>query len=796
MKLLTACCVLLALMCLSACGHVPPDFGQSINETETESHIPAYTATESSTQIHDESTSGEHAIGNLSSDEETYGELTSDVETYVELASDVETFGELASDVEAFGEQASDVEAFAEQASGVDTIETISESILKQEFITEAEMSLYQQFFVDANVPEVARETFAMAIRGDAEAQKWVYSYKKEHSDLEWSFLYSIFPSGNNDDPYTEAECLYNIGMFYYKGIDYIGFAQNKKNAFDWIVLSASKGSACGAVMAGDMLRYGDGVPVDEIGAFNLYSQAVGIKPEGAASQRMGDCYAEGIGVAVDERAAFRHYLDSAMMDYVPGLYKLSETISGVVGADGMYGIGGADGTSGLGGAVYSDVNLDTLYKATSSQDYSSDYWGMVYGGLDAYTASIQKRNLVDNILASWSMQNQPVRSNEYFPQTFVEALIKAAYSYSYHVFAEDHGIRPNRTHADAGRYQFFSSDDKNTLVYDDGVGEVERYLKNEENRFFEYDFDGDGIDEIGFPLLSGAGGALMADRFGIYKKNVDGLYEYFSYGPDCTLRDAMRIILFNGKIYFIINPFDDMNNNPYNIDAYTFDSGGVMHEMSIICEDYLLRHVITYTDDDYSYGYDELLSDIHDQMQEAVAATKQGTVYCTDREKQNQIHLQIDSDLWRTVWGGITNTAPREEVFISADIDNNGSEDMIHKGRVIFEWKYLDDYNCFQIYQNHGGLNKDASTIQEPKFSDDFYGLHSAGNIYEVLPVSDNVTQFWTHEFRGAIYCVTLQKYELLYALQIFFVQNDEVHLVSKGLYFDEAQNYNVVFS
>jgi len=116
---------------------------------------------------------------------------------------------------------------------------------------------------------------------------------------------------------------------------------------------------------------------------------------------------------------------------------------------------------------------------------------------------------------------------------------------------------------------------------------------------------------------------------------------------------------------------------------------------------------------------------------------------------------------------------------------------------RLINRWKYYDEYRWFQVYDNYEELENAILTLHKPEFLSafDYVGIHSSGNLYDLLPVGNNVVQFWTHDYEGVIYCVTLQRYQLLYALQVFFVQNGETHLVSKSLFFDEAQDMNVSF-
>jgi hypothetical protein len=189
-----------------------------------------------------------------------------------------------------------------------------------------------------------------------------------------------------------------------------------------------------------------------------------------------------------------------------------------------------------------------------------------------------------------------------------------------------------------------------------------------------------------------------------------------------------MNIIRFDGRIYFILNPYDVTGNAPDNIVAYTIGSNGYGHELIITCEDYKLQNITTYVDEAYSTGYDALISDAEKQMREAVSATKQGLIYCTGEEKR--LFYEVENDLWDIQNSG---DEPRNN-YVAVDMNNDGKEEVI-------------------------------------------------------------VVQFWTHEYNGIIYCMTLQRNQLLYTLQVFSVQNGESRLVCKSLFFDESQEALVSF-
>jgi len=641
-----------------------------------------------------------------------------------------------------------------------------AEEILSEEDTYE---QLLLQFFEDANVQDTIREQFTEAICGGAEAQKRMDDYAKPNGILNWSVKNIVFPFRNSGYPYSEAECLYNIGMFYYNGNDYIEFVQNKEKAFAWLKMSADKGSIPGALQAGDMARYRDGVQIDEQASFALYTQASDIELNGAASQRLGDCYADGIGTATNKQKAIDYYLESAMMGNALGLYKLSIF---------------ADST---------DANLTTLYKAASSQNY--------YGNDDT------KHDLINRLYTTWDNGTDPaavkmqntVLTNEHFAQEFIEELMKVSYTYSYHAFAEEHILQPNRTYEDA-QFFAFAPYDTSEPEYGYVEGMAERYLEYENCQFYEYDFDSDEQDEIGIPIHTGVGGSFSGDGFAVFKKNEDGLYEYYASGPDYMLADSMRIIRYDNRIYFLANPLDITDNATYNISAYIIDGNGNGQGIMIDCMDYSLQHIITYTAEEYAAGYNVFLSELEKQMREAVTATRQGLVYNSAGEQK--LSYKADSNLWDDLYSTNEET---KDYFIAADLNNDGNDEVIHKGYSPFMWKGNFYYYWFQIYTKRDDFDNDTVTLQNPKFDDEYYGIHSGGNLYDLLPIGSdfryyktykNVVQFWTHEYNGLTYSMTLQRHQLLYTLQIFVVQEGEARLVSKSLFFDEVQSVEISFS
>jgi hypothetical protein len=516
------------------------------------------------------------------------------------------------------------------------------------------------------------------------------------------------------------------------------------------------------------MARYGIGILVDEQAAYEFYLLAHSVKQDVFTYERLGYCYLDGIGVATDRQKAFDYFLKCAVDGYSAGLYKLSEFAEEI------------------------EIDLTTLYKAVSNNVYSGFFdedLAMQYSSYDYYAANSARRDLIEKLSDIWESEPHPiVQSNDYFPKKFVEELIKTAYTHSFGTFAKKYIIPANRTHEDAHKFSFHLTDDE--LEWD-----IEQYaasrIGSEYYVFYEYDFDGCGVDEIAVSTASGAGGSTMGDGYAIFKKNSDGLYEYFADGPWCALRDNMRIINYDDRIYFIFNLFDETGNEPHNIVAYTIDTSGKGHTLTISLKDYSPQHILTYTDAAYAFGCDEMLSNIDNQARTALQDARYQRIYSPEREKQ--LAFQPDEGLWHENFRWYKTP---QDIFFVADIYNNGMETVIHKGRSLSHHKGYSYFSWIEIYKDRDGFDSGTVSLRRPKFLDMTYGLESSGNLHDILPVGNSVSQFWTHKHDGVTYCVALQRLGLIYALQIFRIQDGEPGLISQSLFFDEAQSMDVSFS
>lgn len=361
--------------------------------------------------------------------------------------------------------------------------------------------NMMKEFLEDAKMPIETHEKFLTAIKGDTEALEWLEKNDNKNKNFYWSVLYKVFPYKNGQSV-LENEFYYNIGMLYYYGDEDIPIKQNKDKAFYWLNFSADKSSFFGAIQAGDMAKSGDGISINEKLAFDLYIKALENKVHGIAYERLAYCYENGIGTDIDKQKSQEYYYKSLIGGNPNGFYKLSTS----------------DGLSHIQSILFS--------KAASSLDYSASYFSMAYDGLNGYSAADSKLKIIDRLTEIWDNGTDPVavklkksiRKDKHFSDEFVEELFKTSYTYSYHAFAEKHGIKPNRSFEDGKKIKFALTE-KDNEIENEIINMATRHLEYEECAFYELDFDGDEKNEIGIPLNRVAGGAFMRDGLVFLKR-------------------------------------------------------------------------------------------------------------------------------------------------------------------------------------------------------------------------------------------------------------------------------------
>lgn len=136
----------------------------------------------------------------------------------------------------------------------------------------------------------------------------------------------------------------------------------------------------------------------------------------------------------------------------------------------------------------------------------------------------------------------------------------------------------------------------------------------------------------------------------------------------------------------------------------------------------------------------------------------------------------------------------PDYDGYYCADIRNDGSEMLIRKFHAVIQTKYYDDYNLFQIYESEKELIK-HSDFQDDFMADDYAGLHSKGNIYEIFPIVGRINQFWTCRWEGITYCLALSNNGFVYTLQVYKLEQSVAKPVYYSIFLDEAQNMKVSF-
>ncbi|MDR2546442.1 MAG: sel1 repeat family protein [Lachnospiraceae bacterium] len=628
--------------------------------------------------------------------------------------------------------------------------------------------SLLQQFFDDADVSEAARIHLVDAISG---REGSILRLRTNHHD-ELSYL--VYKLGTD-----KKKNLFEIGMAYYHSSfrTYDGDFQDRVKALEWAKMSAHMGSVTAALSAGDMVRYGDGVPVDEQMAYELYSLAHSTKPSVFTYERLGYCYLYGIGVAIDRQKAFDYFLKCTFEEHIPGLFMLSEFTE------------------------YLEIDLTALYKAFISNIWSGDNHGdltMSNYDYDYHALNNARRDSIKILSDIWESEPHPiVQPNANFPEKFVDELMKVAHTQTYGAFIDEYILPANRTHEDAHRFNIYITDDK--LGWSSVEQEAISQMGSKYYPFYEYDIDGCGVDEIAVYILGSVGGSTANNYYAIFKENNDGLYEFFSISPLTYTRDNMHIVSYDDKIYFVYNLHDETGNEPHDIFAYTIDANGRGHKLSITIKDYSPRHIFTYIDTAYTSDYDELFSNVDKQVETALQDARHQRIYSPEGEIQ--LVLQPDDDLWDNRYTdrlAESYYGPPQDVFFVADIENNGIENVIHKGRSWDHWKSFIYQSWFEVYKNRKDFDNGTVALRKPEFIDRYHGLQSAGNLHDMLPIGNTVSQFWTHEYDGVTYCVTLNRYgwyKLIYALQIFVIQNGEPQIVSQSLFFDEAQKIDLLF-
>ena len=649
----------------------------------------------------------------------------------------------------------------------------ISRTTVDKPFMTSIEKQEYaiMQFIKDTNLPVEIYEKFSLAVKGDLEAQKWLDNYKSENRGTYFGALYSVFPYKSDDLPYLEKECYLNIGLIYLNGDHDVPIKQNKEKAYYWLELSANKDSMYGSIYAGDMLRSGDGIRQNHNLAFKFYKKALKIKVNSKAYERLANCYEMGIGTEQDLVKANQFNFMSALDGNLVSLYKLSDS------------------------REISEEQSLLISKAVSSLDYSADYFEMVYGRQYEYDDSSKKVNVINRLSDTWNKGTDSVVKelkksasyNNYFNDKFVDELAKASYTYSYHNFADKYGVLPNRsfTEIKKDRFDFSGSEADLGLYLDKYFTQDENYSENE---LYELDFDGDGENEIGISICSGAGGALMADIFIVFKKNSKGLYERFSEGPDCAFRDAMRIIKYDGIVYFITNPYSDTGDAPNNITAEYIGKDGIKHSIQIDCKNYRPKEIMSRKFGNYnSVEFNDLFKAINIQGYDATSATKNQVLY--NPNKINDVK-KVESDLSAN-FVNIFN-----DIYFAADYDNDGLDEFIRKGHWTTHGKYYNDYNIINIYNDESELVRSPVSMLNLMPNDDYYGQHSAGNIYESIPVMGNIVQFWTVEHADETYCISLTRNGLLYSLQVYHLKDKKATPVYIGLYFDEVHKFEITYN
>jgi len=603
---------------------------------------------------------------------------------------------------------------------------------------------LFEKFYQDTNIPSTLHSIFTKAINDDPAAQSQIY---REN----FTQIYEkIFPFGYTPNSGTAH---YNIGMMYYTGIDeIINLSTNKPLAFLWFKEASKNGNLDSTIMMGDMAKNGDGIPVDNSLAFSFYLNAFEIEPNETAYQRLGECYEKGIGTECNQATAYDYYIQSVLKINPSDIYSSLSALYSMI-------------------SIANQTNSDTLLLLKAAGSLNS-------------IENEQKQAIVKHLYEHWDNSTDPIvtnlknqiQPNPHFSNNFIEEFMKTSYSYSYSAFSEKYAVKPNRTFEDAQKIQFLEPPD---FDYD-----FETYLQQKNYDFYEYDFNGDGENEIGIPISHGSGGHHSTYSFDIYKKNSQGLYEIFSQTLLSGLFDSLQLIKFEDKYYFIANPETDYPKIATDLMAQSIDVSGKTHVLYLDYRQYAIKHILTKTNENFSVGFDALISKTHEYAHEAISAAKTGTIYSPDDE------VTIDG----ISFSQLTHPSYRHlrNILFSADINNDGATEIIHKGLTIANY---EEYTVYDIYKNIEDFATNAKPIHGRIPPYEYTGPYSLGNIYDKLPMPKKIIQLWTTNYNGKTYVSALMRNKFFYSLQTFLIENEETSVVSQSMFLDEVQNMNLRF-
>lgn len=629
------------------------------------------------------------------------------------------------------------------------------------------EEALIEEFMEDASVPIDVRNDLIEAIQGNTIKQDSI-SYE------DFNFKYEVFSSIDGDKEISKAECYFNIASLYLNGDQNSKFTVDKEKALKWWKLSSDNGFYLAAVYAGDMLKEGDGVSRDYSQAFDFYQKAHELSKNGIVYDRLGDCYYFGYGTQKDKNKAYECYLNSAFDGDSQGLYKLLKMTD----------------------EGYGNADILLLSKAASSIDYDGGYFEVAYGDIDGYKMSDDKKSVVKRLAEYWDKETDPAvkemkassPSNKWFSADFMNKIKKTVYSYSYYGFVEEDGVRPNLTLEEAKSKIKEADSEEDPLYY------ILQSIWGHRG-IYEYDFTGDNKTELFFNVNSGAGGAFSVDGIVILSLNKDGKYEYLTDNSAYTLRDGVRLIQYDGKFYFLANPFSDSGDAPYDMDVFIFDEKGDWYSVSLICKDYKAKKVVSSRDDKYvsEHKIEGFLETAEKEAESAIIATREHKVYKQERLKA--INFSKDKE---QLENSLLSRDKGVDGYFEADINNDGKPEFIKIGHLISdEGKYYYDINCFDVFSDKEDMENNAVPVNKADISNfDYFGLLSFGNLYDdYLPINSKIVQFWTQIHGDKTYCMAVTKQEKLYTSHVYIIENGAAKCIYKSLYFDEFQGIDVKF-
>ncbi len=639
-----------------------------------------------------------------------------------------------------------------------------TESVVETKALTEEEMranelEALQVFFDDMDNgvgnSEKAEKGFLAILYGEEDIYNVINNYEKTPL-LEFveNLLseYSGYSVSIENEEGRDGEMLRAIAEVYYNGAKYLEIEEDRDTARMFYELSADRSNPMSLVIVGTM--YLEDKEYDK--AFEYYIKANDIKSDEVTLERLGYCYANGIGTKEDKDLAYEYYAMSEVKGYFPAL-------------KGIYELGVLSEQE----KIYAEKIIGNDYR--HYHEFDNPYIEKNKEIINDFIDLLKYRwdNKEDAVVV---LSKNNIDSNGYFSEEFIDKLMSVQYSNTYREFVEEYELdNEDYDKAELNKeVDRFKVNDLTDYFEDYLASKIQLYYTEGQKNFDYYDFDNDGVKEIGARSDGGHGGANGVDNYYIYKKNSNGEFQLFANGPDASYLENMYTIVFDGKVYFVYNEYDITGKENGNLCAYVIDDKGEGHYLYIAPAHREIQKV-------YDYAFEKnnkVLEVVEGQVQGAINATKDNKIFSTKEAEFIKFEATyIDSE----------NQKPNiEDMAISADIDNDGTDEIIREVRLYNDKdRYQESYN-YILYEDIKEFESSDKTYEVSMY---FYGNESTGYFNEKLDINQNIVQVWTNEINGETYTTVLINIEHAYIATTYKLKESGDVLVGSSVYLDEEE-------